>query len=139
MDINVLDKSKYLKGLLVLSRKDNYLSKKEREILKQVGKSLGFEKRFIESAINDLMVNEYLTEEPPKFSGKFVAESFIKNGVLLAISDGKLDKREIEFLWNVALINNISKEEFQKILTDFNTLENNQAILDELFETESVA
>ncbi len=139
MKVDVLDRSKYLKGLLVLSKKDNYLSQKEREILKQVGKTLGFEKRFLESAINDLMVNEYLTEEPPKFSDKYVAESFIKNGILLATSDRKLDKQEASYLWNVALINNISKDEFLKMLADFGKFEEDEQLLNEIIGVENVA
>lgn len=139
MEINILDRSKYLKGLMVLSRKDNYLSQREREILKQVGKTLGFEKRFIESAINDLMVNKYLTEEPIEFSEKYVAESFIKNGILLATSDGKLDKREASYLWKVANLNGIPKDNFLRILSDFGQYSVDEKIFEEIFDPAHVA
>jgi hypothetical protein len=138
MKIELLDKSKYLKGLLVLSRKDNMLSDWERRILRNAGRSLGFEERFLESSINDLLVNEYLTEEPPVFSNKYIAESFLKNGLLLAGGDRHIDKRELQFLWETAKANNISEEEFHSILESFVEQAKIEIPLDEFFKSEMV-
>ncbi len=124
MGIELLDRSKYLKGLLILARKDNQITPKEREILKKVGKNLSFEERFIETAINEVLDNEYLTEEPPVFSNIYAAESFIKNGILLASVDKRIDRRELLFLTRVAEANKIGKEQLRKMLLEFCKPEN---------------
>jgi len=124
MIIELMDRSKYLKGLLILARKDHQITPKEREILKSVGKNLGFEERFIDTAISEVLDNEYLTEEPPVFSNIYAAESFIKNGILLASVDKRIDKRELTFLTRVAKANNITEEELRRMLLEFCKPEN---------------
>ncbi len=136
MEIEVLDRSKYLKGLLILARKDNQITSSEREILKKVGKNLGFEERFIETAINEALDNEYLTDEPPMFSNVYAAESFIKNGILLASVDKRIDKRELTFLMRVAKANDIGEEKLRKMLLEFCKPENiDSSFLTEKFVT----
>lgn len=110
MDISVLDGSSYFKGLLLLIRKDNKISKIEHELMARVGKNLGFEKTFIENAINEIIKNKYITPEPPEFPNRELAEKFLKDGLILASSDRDIHPHELAWLSAVAEKNNISRE-----------------------------
>ena len=112
MKFKVLDKSNYLKGLLVLISKDNKVSEHERNFLLEVGKSLGFDKEFCEEAIETLLENEYISQEPPVFSKKEFAESFLRDGINLAVSDLEVDKNEINYLKAIAEVNKIDEDWF---------------------------
>ena len=48
MSIPVQDKSSYLKGLLIIAKRDKQLSDSEEEILKNIAKKLGFSTDFYE-------------------------------------------------------------------------------------------
>ena len=60
MTNNYLDRSNYVKGLLLLIGKDKRITDKERDFLHKIGKTLSFNKQFIENAINELLENKYL-------------------------------------------------------------------------------
>ena len=107
--MKILDKSNYFKGLLLLAGKDNIIDNKEEELLKQVGQTLGFEQKFYEDAIRYILENEFISKEPPKFSEKIIAECFILDGIKLALVDKNLSPDEIEWLKDVATINDIDK------------------------------
>ena len=74
MKISVPDASNYLKGLLLLIRKDRKISEEEHELMARVGKNLGFEKNFVENAIHEILDNKYITVIPPEFSSREIAE-----------------------------------------------------------------
>lgn len=107
MKLDVLDRSNYLKGLLVLIGKDNLVSDEERELVMKAGSKLGFEKQFCTTAINEILENEYISNEPPKFSEKKIAKSFIIDGIRLAFIDQDYDAREIEYLESTAQLNQV--------------------------------
>lgn len=107
MTLNLIDRSNYFKGLLLLIRKDNIITIEEREIVKRLGKILGFDKKFVRNAINEVLVNEYIIDEPPEFINKELAGIFIKDGVKLAFADKKFDSNEIGWLKSVAEKNGI--------------------------------
>jgi hypothetical protein len=109
MDISVFDGSSYFKGLLLLIRKDNKISKIEHELMARVGKNLGFEKTFIENAIKEIIKNKYITPDPPEFSNRELAEKFLKDGLILASSDSEIHPHELAWLTAVAEKNNISR------------------------------
>ncbi|HNX23519.1 MAG TPA: hypothetical protein PKG60_05695 [Spirochaetota bacterium] len=110
MNISVLDGSSYFKGLLLLIRKDNKISKDEHLLLARIGKTLGFEKTFIENAIQEILNNKYITSTPPVFSTRELAEKFLKDGLVLAASDRNIHPHEEAWLSSVADKNNIEKE-----------------------------
>ncbi|MBL1213792.1 MAG: hypothetical protein HND52_10590 [Ignavibacteriae bacterium] len=122
MNYDILDKSNYLKGLLLLCRKDNLVAKEEKEILVSIGKELGFEKRFCENAVQEIMENEYIIDVPPKFSNKELAEKFLEDGVRLAMADKCLHLFELQWLAQTAEINNVDNskidELFKKYMAD---------------------
>lgn len=116
--MQILDKSNYFKGLLLLIKKDNQMNEDERELLKKIGKVLGFEKKFYENAIREILNNQFITQDPPKFSDKKIAECFIKDGVRLAKLDTILHQREIEWLERICLENNLTKDWFREVLDE---------------------
>ena len=68
MEILAHDKSSYLKGLLIIAKKDNVLAESEESIIRQLAKRLGFPASFYEETLQSLLSNDYLSEDPLKFS-----------------------------------------------------------------------
>jgi hypothetical protein len=112
LTLTTIDKSKYFRGLLILIRKDHKVSVEEKELMMNVGTRLGFEKRFCETAINEILENEFIEDEAPIFSATSVAESFILDGLTLAISDSDLNPNEIDFLRATLNKNNLAENWF---------------------------
>lgn len=119
MQISVLDKSKYLKGLLITARKDRNLADSERKIITGIGERLGFAKDFYEETLNSLLANKYIDEEPIKFSEEKIAESFIIDGLRLAYSDNYIESTEIDWLRKTAVENGLKEKWFDEQLSIF--------------------
>ena len=113
MEIPIIDKSNYLKGLLITARKDNQLAESEKKILKDISVKLGFASDFYEDTIKSLLSNKYITDEPIKFSNKKIAESFVDDGLRLAFSDNRVTDSEISWLRATAEANGIDKKWFE--------------------------
>ena len=110
MEIPQLDRSSYLKGLLITARKDNQLSETEISIIKKIATRLGFSSDFFEETISNLLHNKYITEEPIKFSRQDIAESFIEDGLKLALSDDSITEEETVWILETAMINGIDEK-----------------------------
>jgi hypothetical protein len=108
LEIPQLDRSNYLKGLLITARKDNQLAESEILIIKKLATRLGFSSDFFEETIAHLLENKYITEEPIKFSNPDIAKSFIEDGLKLALSDGTVIGDEINWLKETAKVNDIN-------------------------------
>lgn len=118
MSLTTIEKSKYFRGLLILIRKDHKVTSKEKELMMNVGTRLGFEKKFCETAINEILENEFIVDDAPEFSDLSVAESFILDGITLAISDKDLNPEELLFLKATLEKNNLSENWFSDKLKD---------------------
>ncbi len=126
MELTLLDRSNYLKGLLVVAKKDNQLTDPEKIILKGIAKRLGFATDFYEDTIRSLLTNKYISEKPIKFSNKKIAESFVSDGLNLAFSDQLPAEKEIDWLRSTASVNDLNDEWFnQKIKNIKETLKTN--------------
>ena len=112
MEFPLLDKSNYLRGLLIIARKDNQLAESEMNILKNISEKLGFSSDFYEETIKNLLVNEHISEEPIKFSNGKIASSFISDGLHLAYSDYKIHQAEIDWLKKVSEVNQLDNNWF---------------------------
>lgn len=110
MEIPQLDRSNYLKGLLITARKDKQLSETEISIIKKIANRLGFSSDFFEETISNLLHNKYITEEPIKFSRQDIAESFLEDGLKLALSDETITEDETNWLKNTAKENGIDED-----------------------------
>jgi len=112
----IMDRSNYFKGLLLLTRKDNIVQPSEKEMMLKLGNVLGFDKKFCETAINELLENENILDEPPKFSNLLIARYFIKDGLKLAFVDHDLDPNELQWLREISSVNNLPEDWFENEL-----------------------
>ncbi len=107
MEFTLLDRSNYLRGLLILIGKDRKISEEEKELFRKLSDTLGFSKDFCETAMEELLENEYIMEEPPKFSNIEIAKLFIQDGIKLAFADKEIHLYEMSWLRSVAEANSI--------------------------------
>lgn len=117
--LEYVDRSNYLRGILILIGIDKVISEEEREIILGIGKTLGFEKKFCETAISELLDNEYILQDVPKFSDIKLAESFIIDGLKVAVSDNELNPSELEFLKLTADANKLNNVWLSETIRDF--------------------
>jgi len=110
MTNNYLDRSNYVKGLLLMIGKDKKITDKEKDLLHKTGKALSFNKKFIERAIDELLENKYLGNEPPIFSQKNYAEAFLRDAIKLAFVDNDLSSEEFDWLQSIAAANGLTNE-----------------------------
>ena len=101
MKMNVIDRSNYFRGSLLLIRKDHKISTPESEMMKRIGKALGFEKRFCANAIHEALENKFLLDIPPNFSTKELAMRFIQDGLMLAAADNFIHPLEEQWLLSI--------------------------------------
>ncbi len=115
----MMDRSTYFKGLLLLIKRDNIVTSEEKLLMIKIGKTLGFEKIFIESSINNLLDNVFLTDDVPIFSNKLFAESFILDGLKVAFSDNEFSAEELEHLTDIATKNGIDREWLMTLIAKY--------------------
>ncbi|MHB8579402.1 MAG: hypothetical protein ACYDA4_06025 [Ignavibacteriaceae bacterium] len=109
MELTLQDKSNYLKGLLIVAKKDNQLTEPEKQIIRDVALKLGFAKEFYEDTLKSLMVNKYIADDPIKFSTVKVAQSFVSDGLKLTFSDFSNYDKELKWLRSTSRVNNIDE------------------------------
>ena len=114
MTTNYLDRSNYVKALLLLIGKDKKITDRERDFVHKIGQTLSFDKKFIERAIDELFENKYLGNEPPVFSQKKYAEAFLRDAIKLAFVDNDLSSEEFNWLNSIAVSNCLSNEWLKK-------------------------
>jgi RNAse (barnase) inhibitor barstar len=119
MNLSLLNRSNYYRGLLVLLRRDRIIDARERELMLQVGKILDFDKRFCEAAIDDLLSNTHITREPLIFSDEHVRECFFRDALRLALVDDCLHPIELRWLRAMAQANNQSEQWLEAIIREF--------------------
>jgi len=108
MNIPIIDRSNYLKGLFITAKIDKELTGKEKDILKKISDKLGFASDFFHETIRSLLTNKYIIEEPIVFSNLEIAQSFIKDAVKLACVNGLVTDAEINWLKKTADVNKIN-------------------------------
>ncbi len=109
MNIPVIDGSAYLRGLLLLIRKDRKVSDEEKSLMRRIGKNLGFEADFMENAIREILDNRHISAEPPVFVTPGLAGKFLKDGLALAFADRDIHPHEERWLLSVARSNGIEE------------------------------
>ncbi len=114
MNIPLIDKSSYLRGLLILARKDNHISSIQKAIILDAGKKLGFSSSFCEEILNNLLHNECLCEDPIKFNSYAVAQSFIADGLKLTCSGKSIIDAELNWLRSSAQNNSVNMRWFEE-------------------------
>jgi len=119
MNISVLDRSNYLKGLFITAKLDKELSQKEKDILKTVSDKLGFATDFFNESVRSLLTNKYIKEEPITFTNKDVAVSFLNDAIKLACVNNLITNSEIKWLKEIADINNVDNKIIDNELNEF--------------------
>lgn len=114
MEITFQDKSNYLKGLLIIAKKDNQLSDSEKKIIRRVGEKLGFASDFYEDILKNLLANKYIHDDPIKFSHIKIAKSFVDDGLRLIFSDNQFSDTELNWLKATSKENNIEPDWFEE-------------------------
>ncbi len=118
MTISVLEASEYFRGLLLLIRKDLKTTQHEIDLVKRIGKSLGFAEEFCADAVSEILENPFIAEESPFFSTKELAIKFIRDGMSVTFADGEAHPREEQWLISVAEKNGLDltilSEELEK-------------------------
>ena len=119
MNIPLIDRSNYLKGLFITAKLDKELSQAEKDILKKISDKLGFASDFFQETVRSLLSNKYIIEEPILFSSQMIASSFLKDAIKLACANDPVSDEEFNWLKKTAEINNISggfvEKEFKTI------------------------
>jgi hypothetical protein len=75
----------------------------------RLGAILDFDRRFCESAIDDLLRNPHITNEPVTFSDRETAICFLRDGIRLALVDSEINPKELAWLNAVARANGLTE------------------------------
>lgn len=109
------DRSAYLKGLLLLVRKDFRIASAEAELVTKIGTILGFHEGFSAEAVDAVLGNRHLVDEPPVFSDLDVACCFLLDGLTVSSCDDELHPREFLWLRSVSQANNLDFESIVEV------------------------
>lgn len=108
MRMSLFEKSECFRAFLLLIGEDREITADERTLLLAIGKKLDFERRFCETAIDDLLENRFISNDPPVFSRREIAESFVRDGLRIAYLDHQLHPNELEWLARIAQQNGLA-------------------------------
>ena len=101
------DNGLYLRGLLQIMAADDHLHTAEKDRIKAHAKKAGFEDKFIEKSIADILNNKHITRDPPKFHTSAAARDFLLEAAEIAVCDGHLHPAEEEWLLAAAEKNSL--------------------------------
>ncbi|MBT8378307.1 MAG: hypothetical protein KJN64_03665 [Ignavibacteria bacterium] len=121
MQIPQLDRSNYLKGLLITARKDEQLADSEIDMIRKLSERLGFSADFFDETINNLLENKYLNEDPILFSEQNIAKSFIEDGLRLSLVDENVSANELDWLKQTANTNGLDAKWVDERLKELKT------------------
>ena len=110
MKASLIDRSNYYRGLLVLIGRDRIIDPSEHQLMLQLGKVLDFDTRFCEAAIDDLLENKHINEDPISFDEPEIAECFLRDALRLALIGKDIHSRELAWLKTIARTNNLTDE-----------------------------
>lgn len=106
-EINYKDRSEFLRGFATIIRKNNCGNADEKTMFSVVGKYFGFEKEFCEEAVEQLLVNKYISEHPAVFSNKPVAEFFVSDVAKIMLHTNSMSEASKEWLRKTAEANKV--------------------------------
>ena len=107
MEFNYQDKGNYFRGLLILIGKDNIIEDVERAKILEIASRLGFDPKFCNDAVSEFLDNEFISNQPPKFSSTILTKGFLIDAISLSLVDNELHTEELLWLKNVAKKNKI--------------------------------
>ena len=130
LKISKIEASNYLKGLMLLIRKDHRITETENILLMRIGKSLGFDPEFCEITINEILNNKFIEDTPPVFLQKELAIKFIRDGLAVIFSDNIMHPAEEKWLIATAEKNDIDITLFYEFKKEYSAQQQNIAKLE---------
>ena len=118
MQIPLEDRGKYLRGLLIMVKMDEDISKVDRKIIINTAKHLGYATDFYEGILNTLMRNEYIGSEPIMFDSTNLAKYFLIDAINLAGANKNLSTEKVNWLKSTASMNLIDRNWFEEKLRE---------------------
>jgi hypothetical protein len=119
MNIPLIDRSNYLKGLFITAKLDKEFTQAEKDILKKISDKLGFASDFFQESTRSLLSNKYIVEEPIIFSSQVIASSFLRDAIKLASANDLVSEEELNWLKKTADVNKISSGFVEKELKNY--------------------
>lgn len=114
MKLSYIDTSNYLRGLLVLIRKDKIVHKNEKQLMLEIGEKLGFKSEIYIKTVDEFLAKKNIDDTPPKFSSMKVSLRFIEEAISMAFIDNYFHLQEFSWLNDVAKVNKIPKEKVKE-------------------------
>ena len=118
MKIPDVDRSKYLRGLLIVARMDKQISESDKKIITNTAKHLGFSSNFYEEVLNTLLFNEYICNDPVSFETSYLAKHFLTDAIKLAGINKSLCDEEIIWFKDTASINMVESDWLEDKLSE---------------------
>lgn len=110
MKMSIFERSECFRGFLLLVAQDGVISRAERDLLLHIGRVLDFDAHFCENAMSDILENNYISREPPVFSRREFAETFLRDALMIAVSDKELHPSEFQWLASIAEKNGLEED-----------------------------
>lgn len=130
MQLPLMIKSHYYKGLLVLSRRDRVIDDREKHLLLHIGKILDFDRRYCEATIDELLSNRHISREPVIFSEEIIKECFFRDALRIAYADGVLHPSEMRYLQQAAQANGWPEDKLNAVIREIRDNETKPAFKD---------
>ena len=112
------DRSEYFRGLLLVMAADGHLDERQKQLIEETGKRLGFEERYIRESIHNVLSNPFLNRQPPEFSNQDILHAFLMDSTRVAVADGQLHPREHDWLKAVAMRNGMREEVYEHLVQE---------------------
>ncbi len=116
MRISLSDRSIYLKGLMVFIMKDREIHEAERRMVIRLGQGLGFDRRFCEDTIEDIMTSRHL-DDLPRFLDPRVARCLVRDAIRLSLAYNEPHEGGFRWLRSVAHVNGLEEGFFTEVFT----------------------
>ena len=118
------DIGNYFQGLLQIMAVDNNLHERQKERIRAFAAAQGFEKGYIERAIETILDNRHIPRVPPRFNSRQTARLFLLEAAHIAVCDGELHPLENDWILEAARINQLDLTSIRQILGSVPLLSN---------------
>jgi len=122
MNIPVIERGRYLRGLLIVARLDRRISETDKQIIKKTAHQFGYSPDFYEEILKNLLINEYICNDPIKFDDEMFAKHFMLDAIKIACNGKKLNDKEYEWLIDTASINSIDTIWLEREIVNVNSV-----------------
>ncbi len=107
MKLSFIDTGSYLRGMLILIRKDNVIHKNETELMDKILIKMGFDPEIFKDTLSKFLYGKLVDEVPPKFSSKRATIKFILDAIEMSFVDNYFHIKELGWLDEVAKRNGV--------------------------------